>query len=114
MWKQVGWYRDCLRMWCHQSTPDERSAERAFVEHLQLASQLKVFLWESLKVTLPKKNKACVSAPCPVLFLGDAPAPKNVTEVLVGRPKYSFQPNPNRIEKLCIASVLAKRAEPEE
>ncbi|KAM7304083.1 hypothetical protein ISCGN_013983 [Ixodes scapularis] len=114
MWKQVGWSRGCLRMWCHQSSTDERSAERAFVEHLQLALQVKVFLWESLKVTLPKKKKACAPAPCPVFFLGDAPALRNVTQMLEGGPKYSLQPNPNRIEKLCIARVPAKRAGSEE
>ncbi|KAG0413195.1 hypothetical protein HPB47_009669 [Ixodes persulcatus] len=114
MWKQVGWYRDCLRMWCHQSSPNERSAERAYGEHLRLASQVTDFMWESLRATLPKKKNACAPAPSPVLFLGEASAPKSVTDVLQGGPKYSLPPNPNPIEKLCIARALADRVTPKE
>ncbi|KAM7308033.1 hypothetical protein ISCGN_011668 [Ixodes scapularis] len=114
MWKQVGWYRDCLRMWCHQSSPNERSAERAYGEHLRLASEVTEFMWESLRATLPKKEKVCAPAPSPVLFLGKASAPRSVTDVLQGGHKYSLPPNPNPIEKLCIARALADRVRPEE
>ncbi|KAG0417456.1 hypothetical protein HPB47_005608 [Ixodes persulcatus] len=101
-------------MWCHQSSPNERSAERAYGEHLRLASQVTDFMWESLRATLPKKKNACAPAPSPVLFLGEASAPKSVTDVLQGGPKYSLPPNPNPIEKLCIARALADRVTPEE
>ncbi|KAG0413087.1 hypothetical protein HPB47_009768 [Ixodes persulcatus] len=113
MWKQVGWYRDCLRMWCHQSSPNERSAKRAYGEHVRLASQATEFMWESLRATLPKK-KACAPAPSPVLFLGEASAPKTVTDMLQGGPKYSLPPNPNPIENLRIAKALADGVKPEE
>ncbi|KAG0423551.1 hypothetical protein HPB47_000676 [Ixodes persulcatus] len=114
MWKQVGWYRDCLRMWCHQSSPNERSAERAYEEHLRLVSQVTEFMWESLRATLSKKKNACAPAPSPVLLLGEASAPKSATDVLQGGPKYSLPPNPNPVEKLCIARALADRVTPEE
>ncbi|KAG0423135.1 hypothetical protein HPB47_001072 [Ixodes persulcatus] len=77
-------------------------------------SQVTEFMWESLRATLPKKKNACAPAPSPVLFLGEASAPKSVTDVLQGGPKYSLPPNPNPIEKLCIAKALADRVTPEE
>ncbi|KAG0424630.1 hypothetical protein HPB47_028151 [Ixodes persulcatus] len=60
------------------------------------------------------KKKASAPSPNEVLFLGGAQAPKKITEILELGPKFSIQPTPKPIEKLCLARTLADRVISEE
>ncbi|KAG0415650.1 hypothetical protein HPB47_007180 [Ixodes persulcatus] len=114
IWKQVDRYRDCLRIWCSQSSPTARTDKKVYGEHLRLASQTLGFMWEELLVSLPRKTKASASVTNEVLFLRGAQAPKKITEILELGPKFSIQPTPKPIEELCLARTPAEKVIPEE
>ncbi|KAG0411847.1 hypothetical protein HPB47_011028 [Ixodes persulcatus] len=85
-----------------------------YEEHLRLAFQTGNFLWERLRIMLPKKKKQCAPAPCKVTLLGDATVPPEVKKVLEHGPKLCTQPRLNPIEKIALVRSLADHVVPEE
>ncbi|KAH7956942.1 hypothetical protein HPB52_013851 [Rhipicephalus sanguineus] len=97
-WRQVRFYKDCLRTVCCVKY-DHKHHYRALSGWYRTSQQITDFLWLSVLPHLPRKTKN-VATEATVLTLGGAQVPDKYKELLQLGPKYCFDATPTPVEKL--------------
>ncbi|KAG0431439.1 hypothetical protein HPB47_021787 [Ixodes persulcatus] len=113
-WKQVGRYRDVLRIKCHALSVNESSAERNYKLHLRTAAQYTEVFWQQTRMTLAKKARRNEGGQQEVTVLEDVILPKQIKDCLDKGPKYSQEPCMNPVLKLSLIRWMGDKAKPED
>ncbi|KAG0433697.1 hypothetical protein HPB47_019667 [Ixodes persulcatus] len=113
-WKQVGRYRDVLRIKCHALSVNESSAERNYKLHLRTAAQYTEVFWQQTRMTLAKKARRNEGGQQEVTVLEDVILPKQIKDCLDKGPKYCQEPCMNPVLKLSLIRWMGDKAKPED
>ncbi|KAG0421019.1 hypothetical protein HPB47_003077 [Ixodes persulcatus] len=113
-WKQVGRYRDVLRIKCLALSVNESSAERNYKLHLRTAAQYTEVFWQQTRMTLGKKARRNEGGQQEVTVLEDVILPKQIKDCLDKGPKYCQEPCMNPVLKLSLIRWMGAKPEDRE
>ncbi|KAH7972399.1 hypothetical protein HPB52_011883 [Rhipicephalus sanguineus] len=106
-WRQVRFYRDCLRVSCgrFQTGRHWEKLYRRCYHEAELATES---LWNAVRPVLPKRGRHSSEAGT-IINLGDTPIPERFQQTLRLGPRFNLEPSLRGAEKVALARNVSSR-----